>query len=356
MKLLPSACLALILIACTSSDGEVFRSPAGSPGLPCVQAPFVVQQTAAAAFAVTAASDGALVVAQVGEDARLFRVRQPSNKPTVSAFVVGRSGYTYSVAPSEGAGPLWMVFQNHSLAGQWRVYAAAWNETTGLNEMLTTLSNDGAENIGPKAAWLGSRLGVAFRQDAQLTFVVTDGTSIVGRDLGADLSPPPVITRVLTRPQGFIVAYKRTNAALAYFDTEGKPSGGVELPSPTSDVTLVGAALVAISANASSLDRVTLDSNGVAAVTPLNVEANANVLRVATQSNHVAVAYLESAGTAAARLRFLWNQGESSLAYPALVVPNAVDVDVVPTTQGALVFYRTDAAVMARFYCSATMP
>lgn len=345
--------------ACTSADGEVFRASDGSSGLPCVQAPFLIQKGVPTSVAVAGIGNAITVVAQVQDEARLYRVSlsTPTATPLVSAFVVGRSGYTYGVAPAGGGGPLWMVFHNHSLAGQWRVYGAAWDEITGLDESLLTLSNDGNESIGPKAAWLGTRLGVAFRQDAQLAFVVAEGSSILGRDLGPEALPHPVVERVLVRQQGFVVSHRRTQSALAFYDAEAKAEGIVELPSSVADITVVGSALVGIVAVPSGLQRLTFDASGATLMKPVMVNAtNVNVLRVGTQSNHVAVAFLESENTPSARLHFFWNQGDGNLVYPGLAVPQAADLEVVSTTQGALVTYRTDSALMGRFYCSATIP
>lgn len=350
-------CLAAWLGACTSADGHVFRSPDGLADLPCMRAPFVIQKTGVSGFNLDYASRDPMVVAQIQDDARLYRVSLSQTHPVVSPSVVGRSGYTYGVVPVGGDGPLWMVFQNHSLAGQWRIYGALWNESTGLDATLVTVSSDGTENVGPKAARLGARLGIAFRQDSHVAFAVIEGAAVVSRHVGEDVSPHPVILRVLTRPEGFVVVYKRTTAALAYYDPVGKAAGGVPLPGAVADVTTVGGSLVAITAEPSGLQRITFDAGGAPVPKPLNVDAaNVKVLRVATQSNHVALAFLENEGGDAAQLRFLWNQGESSLVYPRFGAPNALDLDVVPTAEGALVMYRTDVALMGRFYCSATTP
>jgi hypothetical protein len=133
------------------------------------------------------------------------------------------------LAPS---GARHVVFTNHPHRGRWDVYVHPWPSTLATSfdpQVLVAVSGGGTENIGPRAAFRGAELGIAYRRDRALAFARVQGRMVLSETVGAEELPHPTLDRVLPLPAGYAVIYHRAESRAAFFDAAGLGAGDLAL-------------------------------------------------------------------------------------------------------------------------------
>lgn len=352
-----------LLTACTTADGEVFVTRDVAP-LPCQGTPFQVVAAedppwlwggavshGAGVHLITATSRATL-----HHELTLFPATLSGG---VATTVVAEQAFMGAAKPVvDGSGSLQLVFQNHSLAGKWHIYAAdAGLGSPAIESDYLRISSAGVENIGPHAAWSNGKLAVAYRQDTRVEFALAQAQEVTTRtSLAAEL-PHPVLGRVLAwrKGEGFTVLYRRTRFVLSQFGPEGDKGSDVDVAGSVVDAVAGEDGVTAIAGTGATLERLQLSAPSASPVrTALPTRARGDVatLRVAVRGSWLGVALSEIEGDAH-RARFMWWNGDQMAGgvFATLGQLEGGILDVIAVDPGALVLFYDGGVLKAQLVC-----
>ncbi len=245
--------------ACTTAEGALFRNSSSSASGAGGSAPEPARCSSwQASLAATAEirlggsevwGERVVVVGVMEGEARLlqmdFETRQLLN--------LGALGDDSSIGEADllalDATALHVTFQNHSLAGMWRIYRAVI-ALDGFGVALASalpVSEGGAESVGPMAASLGADVYVAYRRDRALALSATLAGGPPSVTVLDSRAPHPTIVRVVASPLGVVVLSLRDGPELEYFDPAGLHVVGEPIGAALADIAPGGPGLIQVS-------------------------------------------------------------------------------------------------------------
>ena len=254
------------IIATDQSECEV--SPAVIAEAPEIQLDDL--QTLSAGAVATYADDEQQHFVELGPDAM----------PTVSQAVASAVGFQYPSIVPEPAGGFRVAFQNHFVAGQWRVYVARFDSPAdSLDWAQSTVASDtGAESFRPKIATLGGRLGVAYwyRRSVAAAVVDTDGL-VLTQTILPEGRENPLVRSILPVGDGFLVYATRWRTepmvgTLSHFRLDGSAIEGPEEEGAQGELRFAPSGrIVLIVVTNSGIDFRPIDSSGAPTETPQTI-------------------------------------------------------------------------------------
>lgn len=293
---------------------------------------------------VTALGSDVFLIAVIDDEVRLVHA-QPSQGTALLSDVIGDSASvgTAALAASASGDALDIAFQNHALAGSWRIYLSALGveNPTVAWEQVVVASQGGSENIGPQLAAAGADRVVAFRQDRSVAVSRIDGTDEVSSAVLDARLPHPTILQVVATNAGALVLSSRNRVEVEYFDELGAHIVGEVLDATvgSSSTTANGVAIAHATGDTITLSTRLIDGTPQSDTALASVDGDVKELKLSGLVSPLALVWLQTNEGSELTLEYAQIESQQMTQRASRPAPSANSLRSITTPSGTSAFF-----------------